>query len=107
MSVVQFPPVEFPTFEKPAELLLGPFEVWRVIVDGRVIPNLTGYREGPDQTCFVVDDRFGCSVPNEIAHSVAYVIANAMAVGAGYSHLGAVTKDMPFAPAAVGLDTVP
>lgn len=94
---------DFPPPAAPPELLIGPFEYWQVVVGGRAIPRLTGFREGDTMTCFVVDDRFACSVPNEVAHSVAYVIAQALAVGAGYSHAGADSKDHPFAPIATSL----
>lgn len=82
---------------RSADLLVGPFEEWRVMVDGRVIPRLTGWREG-DLTWLAVDGRFACSVPHAHAREVAYVLANALAVGAGYSHAGAESRDMPFAP---------
>lgn len=93
MSVVDFPPPA-----GPPDLLVGPFQEWRVVVDGREIPRLTGFREGDDLTCLVLDHRFAVSVPNELARGVAYVLANALAIGAGYSHLGATSRDMPFAP---------
>lgn len=89
---------EFPAPPKPPELLIGPFEEWRVMVDGRIIPRLTGFREGPDHICFVLDHRFGVTVPNDCAHGVAYVIANALAIGQGYPSMNAETKDRPFAP---------
>jgi hypothetical protein len=88
--------ISFPT-EQPPELLYGPFEEYRVVVDGRSIPKLTG-RENGDTVDFTLDHRFGLTVPKELAHQVAWFVANAMAIGAGYSHLGAESKQKPFAP---------
>ncbi len=99
-KVVQFPPRE------PPHLFIGPFTENRVVVDGRVIPNLTGRQEG-DFAELVLDRRFGITVPIELAHGVAWMIANALAIGAGYSHLGAETKDRPFAAIAMKLDKPP
>ncbi len=82
----------------PPELPIGPFEEWRVMVDGRIIPLLTGRREGPDHTLLVLDHRFATSVPNEYAYGVAYLIATALAIGQGYASMHAENKDRPFAP---------
>ena len=91
-NIVQMPPPE-----KPAELLVGPFKEWRVQVDGRIIPRLTGYRAG-DKIALVVDGRFSASFAEDDARQAAWLIAQAMAVGEGYSHLGAPNKEQPFAP---------
>lgn len=93
-DVVNFPP----RAERP-ELLVGPFSYHKVVVDGRAIPRLTGCPHGPDETTLIVDGRFMIDVPNSLAHQVAWLVANALAVGAGFSHLGATSKDAtPFAP---------
>jgi len=94
-------------FEEPAEpilgppLLVGPFTYHSVVVDGRVIPRLTGNPDGPAHTMLILDGRFSHSFPNEHVRQAAWMIANALAIGQGYSHLGALTKDMPFAPQAM------
>lgn len=94
--------INFPREEQP-ELLIGPFEVWKVQVEGRIIPGLTGRKRG-EVTELIVDSRFGVDVPNDLAPQVAWLIANAMAVAQGYTHLGAASRDArPFAPIAVGL----
>jgi len=91
---------------KPLDPLVGPFAPqYRVIVDGRAIPKLTGFRDG-DLTALVLDGRLSISVPPELAHQVAWFAANAMAIGAGYSHLGAETKDQPFAPQCVEIGSI-
>ena len=74
--------VKFP--ENPAvECLVGPFSEYRVVVEGRMIPNLTGFKEG-DKTWLGVDGRFAYGVPHEHAYGVACLVAQALAVGAGY-----------------------
>lgn len=88
---------KFPSTGAP-EFLVGPFEEYRVVVEGRMIPKLTGFREG-ERTVLIVDRRMSISVPNDIAYDVALLVAEALAVGAGYSHLGAENKsERPFAP---------
>jgi hypothetical protein len=92
MSVVDFP-------QSPArpDLLVGPFEYWKVVVDGRAIPHLTGFHDGGG-IALVVDGRFAATFPPELAHQAARLIANAMAVAEGYPHMGATSKEQPFAP---------
>ncbi len=90
--------------EQPVpDLLVGPFQEYRVVVDGRVIPRLTGYYEG-DKIALVLDGRFSHSFSKEDARSAAWLIANALAIGDGYSHLGAESKEQPFAPKAMRCD---
>jgi hypothetical protein len=84
-------------------LLVGPFSEYRVIVDGRVVPNLTGIRcphTGKISLC--VDRRFaGQFSTEEDARQAAWLIAEAMAIASGYPHFGADSKDRPFAPRAM------
>lgn len=92
-NVTQFPPPA----DQPA-LLIGPFEEWRVQVEGRMIPRLTGFREG-DKVWLVVDRRFsGKFSTEEDARQAAILIAQASAIAEGYAHLAAETKERPFAP---------
>ena len=94
-NIVQFP-------AEPAEqILIGPFEFYKVQVEGRVIPRLSGYREqmnGVDGVFLIVDGRFGTCVENSRAPDVAWLVAQALAVGEGYTHLAADDKNRPFAP---------
>lgn len=86
--------------EKPkAELLIGPFEGYRVVVEGRIVPNLTAFDDKSfgDGISLVVDHRFSIWVERERAVDVAWLVAQAMAIGAGYPHFSANTKDQPFA----------
>lgn len=89
--------VHLPPSEPIPDLLVGPFKTWKVRVEGRIIPGLTGFPDG-DKIALVVDGRFSASFSKEDAHSVAWLLANALAVGAGYPWLGAPNKDSPFAP---------
>lgn len=94
--------LDFPGFRgspaDPASWMIGPFESYKVVIEGRHIPWLSAYRDGPDKIGLVVDGRFSQSVPVEMAHGIAWLLANAMAVASGYPHLGAESKEMPFAP---------
>ena len=85
--------------EKQIEFLVGPFEEHRVMVDGRCVPKLTGHREADGKVWLTVDHRLTAYFSSdEDAYQAAVLAANAMAIGAGYSHAGAESKDMPFAP---------
>lgn len=88
----------FPTQRQPA-LLVGPFEYHKVVVDGRAIPRLTGWPQADGRVTLILDGRFAVDYPDEeAARQSAWLIANALAIGAGYSHVGAESRDMPFAP---------
>lgn len=91
--------VPFPEREPPTDLLCGPFEEWRVVLGGRTIPNLTGWREG-GKVWLCVDRRFGQPFDSEeAARNAAVLIAQAMAIGAGYAHYEAdAPNKRPFAP---------
>ena len=94
-NVTQFPK---PT-DKVPEILIGPFEEYRVVVDGRKIPKLTGHREADGKIWLTVDHRLTSYFSTEEdAYQAAILAANAMAVGAGYPFYGADNKEMPFAP---------
>lgn len=70
---------------------IGPFELYRIVVDGYQVPHLTG-RPIDGMWHFTFDSRFGCDVPEKYAHGVAWMIANAMAVGAGFTCFGENSK---------------
>jgi hypothetical protein len=78
-------------------MLMPPHSERQVLVDGRAIPGLFA-RRGNGFVTFVLDGRFGCEVPDEFAIPVAYLVAQALAVGAGYPSSNAETRDKPFAP---------
>lgn len=91
--------VDFPQPPQQPPLLIGPFEYHQVVVEGRAIPKLTGYPQDDGRITLIVDGRFMVDFPADIARQAAWLIANAMAVASGYSHLGADSKGQPpFAP---------
>ena len=92
---------------KPHPCLIGPFQEYRVIVEGRSIPGLTAWPESETQTMLTLDRRLSIVIGNRDLQSVAWLVANALAIGQGYSHMGAQTKGFPFAPTSVGLDVPP
>lgn len=94
--------VQFPEREGPPDLK-GPIrQGCAVIVDGRAIPDMHMHEHG-DTVDFILDERLSFEFPKEIAYQAAAFAANAMAIGAGYSFLGAETKDRPFAPQCFGI----
>ena len=95
--------VQFPKPPEPVEFLIGPFTEYRVMVEGRIIPRLTGCRV-KDGVELVIDKRFGVTVPDEFAYKVAWLLSNAMAVAAGYAFLGSEDRSQPFAPKGMRLD---
>ena len=98
--------IDLPKPPSRPDLLIGPFQEWRVQVDGRLIPRLTGFKDG-DKIGLVVDGRFSASFSVDDAYQAAWLIAQALAIGEGYPHLGAETKGRPFAPIACGLSSLP
>lgn len=99
--------VEFPKSEQPP-ILIGPFQVWHVVVGGRKIPHLTGTHTSDGGINFIVDGRLmGGPFYGETAHQAAWLLAQALAVGSGYSNFEAETKDRVFAPLTVELGEAP
>lgn len=67
---------------------VGPFSVWKIKLDGYAVPFLQGREDDNGMFHLKLDERFGIEVPKEYAHQVAWMIANAYAIGAGYSCFG-------------------
>lgn len=96
--------VDFPEQKRP-EWIVGPFEEYRVIVDGRMIPRLGAVRQDDGGVVLFLDNRFMLRVPEEgLAYQVAAFVANALAIGEGYPFAGAESKSRPFAPLAAAVD---
>lgn len=94
--------VEFPPADEPPALFIGPFKSYCVVVDGRIVPHLTGREHQNGGASLIVDNRFcGDFSTMADARQAAWLIAEAMAITAGYSHFGAESKDKPFAPKSV------
>lgn len=66
---------------------IGPFSVYKLRLGGYRIPQLQG-RLIDGMWHFKLDERFGCEVPERYGCEVAWMIANALAIGAGYSCFG-------------------
>lgn len=90
--------LDFPVLSEPPALLIGPFETYEVIVQGRRIPGLTGRKREDGAVSLTVDGRFGAEFPNEeVAGQAAWLIAQAMAIASGYTHMEADRPGRPFA----------
>ena len=76
------------------------------VVEGRSIPRLGVLQRG-ENVEIILDGRLAIDVPNSLAHQVAWLVANALAIGEGYPFLGAETKERPFAPKIFGLEGLP
>ena len=65
---------------------IGPFQDYRAVLNGYEVP-LVNARETPDgRECHIsLDGRFCIVVPAELGEQVIWMIANAYAIGAGYS----------------------
>lgn len=70
-----------------------------VIWQGRVVPKLKAIDQGAE-IMFILDNRLGWSFPREWAFHALDMMANAMAIGAGYPCFTAEEKFKPFAPKA-------
>lgn len=58
-----------------------------IVCDGYLVPNLMAFRT-QGRVELVLDRRFALDVPPNIAEAVIGFVANAMAVGAGYTSFG-------------------
>lgn len=79
---------------------------YTAVVEGREIPGMMVFERG-DQITVNLDRRFSIDVPRELSGCICWMIANALAIGEGYSHLGAGAKGRPFAPLVMGGDGRP
>lgn len=70
---------------------VGPFrEYYKVLVDGYVVPRLEAIPLDAQQTqwALVLDGRFSIEIDAEDLQTVPYMIANALAIGSGFSCFG-------------------
>lgn len=94
-NIVDFPPPAGP--DGPRSIIGPPASGNHVIVDARVIPRMTA-TETADGIEIVLDRRFAIVVSRDDAYPVAWMIAQALAIGQGYSSVRAESRDQPFAP---------
>ena len=64
-----------------------PFSVYQMSIDGYLVPHLSG-RIVDGMLHLTLDNRFGCEIPEAYASQVVWMLANALAIGSGYSCLG-------------------
>ena len=83
---------------EPPNLLVGPFNEYNVVVEGRAIPFLTGRPAEGGRIEIIVDGRFSATFEPDIANQVAWLIGQGIAVASGYPSLNAESKSRPFAP---------
>lgn len=67
---------QFPILPK-REMLIGPFEDYRVVLDGKVIPLLTGRKQPNGRVWLELDHRFAGEFSEDDAWQVAHLVANA------------------------------
>lgn len=96
-----------PLFKKSdPEILMGPFEYYKVVIDGRVIPLLEAHKLNDEKVNLVLDGRFAAACDAADLPQFASLVANALAIGMGYSCLGAESKARPFAPVAMHIGSI-
>lgn len=78
----------------------GPYEEWRVVMDGRRVPFLNGRKDKDGAVHLMLDHRFGLTIPPDHAASTVWFIAQAIAVGLGYAchQTGDMEKPIPRTP---------
>lgn len=97
-NVTDFPTSPEATIDSLIAGMKGPRRAGHtVIMEGRAIHRLTMLDEG-DEVCLILDGRLAINAPREWAWLVANFAASALAIGEGYCHIGAETRDRPFAP---------
>lgn len=65
----------------------------RVRVDGKIIPELVIRKCADGTVNLILDGRFSVNANPELANQIAWLAANAIAIGRGYSHAGATYRD--------------
>lgn len=58
-----------------------------VVCDGHLVPNLTAHRS-KGKVEFVLDNRYGIEIPPNLVEAFVRFVANAMAIGGGYTSFG-------------------
>ncbi len=95
-------------YEHDVKSMFGPElpRMSKVVVEGRCVPGLYA-RDCNDVIEFTFSHNFSVfyEVPRSAALTFAAAIANALAIGSGYSCLGATSKDHPFAPQVIELSS--
>lgn len=89
----------------PAEYHLfdSPFK-YKITVDGFELPKVKGRKNSDGTWSFLLDERFEITVSENDVQSWLWIVANAMAIGAGYSCFGENSNPLnPYARRMVGV----
>lgn len=97
-SIVLFPKKP----DQPPPMFIGPFEQNYVVIEGHVIPHLTGGQREDGSVYLTLDSRFGVDIPAECAYPIVHFIADCIGVAAGFSCFDGENK-RPHAPRTFGV----
>ena len=88
--------------------LVGPFpSEFKVVIEGKMVPHLTGYAYSDGVIGLTLDNRMGYEFPSaDDAYTAARAIADAMAIGAGFPSFVAADK-WPYGSSMTQLDKIP
>lgn len=88
--------------------LAGPFPAhFQVVLDGKIVPMLTGYAYSDGSVGLTLDHRLGYDFANAAdAYTAARAIADAMAMGAGFPSFAAADR-WPYGCTLNQLDSIP
>lgn len=85
---------------------IGPFNQYKLTLDGYRIPNLEGRQLPSGNWYLALSNSCSIEVPDLYGKGVAWMIANAMAIGAGYTCFGEGAKPLnPFKTRLIHLNT--
>ena len=89
--------------EDPKSVLIGPFESYRVVVDGYRLPLLTGYKKG-DEIWITCDNRFTFGpFTEDTVYQACLMAGQCMAISKGFCSLH-VQEPAPFAPKVINFE---
>lgn len=80
----------------------------QITIDGYAVPMIEASETADGRECHIMlDGRFGGTVPAEKANEVLWLLANALAIGAGYSCHGEHSQPVnPFKVRVMGIDFI-
>jgi hypothetical protein len=72
---------------------LPPYQLREIAIDGYACPLLEARESDDGKDCFILlDRRFGGTIPADCAQTVLWLLANAIAIGGGWSCHGENSK---------------
>lgn len=95
-------------YDRPGIEFLGPLNTGPIILGGNRVPHIIGSEtQYGTKASFVLDHRFGLTIPIEYAEDVMTFVAHAMAVAGGYSCFGEGSRPInPFSIRAMRIDEI-